>query len=314
MSKLAFVFPGQGSQSVGMLAELAAAFPLVGDTFAEASAALDFDLWRLVQEGPADQLNLTHNTQPAMLAAGVAVWRVWQAQGGAAPSFLAGHSLGEYTALVAAGAIEFADAARLVAERGRLMQAAVPEGAGAMAAILGLDDDQVRAACAGATAGEVVEAVNFNSPGQVVIAGHAGAVARAVEAAKAAGAKRAVPLPVSVPSHCALMRPAAEQLAQRLAAIPVRVPQVPVLHNVDAAAAPDAEAVRDRLARQLFSPVRWVDTVQHLARAGVGTVIEAGPGKVLAGLVKRIDKNLESVAVLDPASLAAALEATRARE
>jgi [acyl-carrier-protein] S-malonyltransferase len=297
-----------------MLAELAAVFPLVGDTFAEASAALDFDLWRLVQEGPADQLNLTHNTQPAMLAAGVAVWRVWQAQGGAAPSFLAGHSLGEYTALVAAGAIEFAAAARLVAERGRLMQAAVPEGAGAMAAILGLDDEQVQAACAGAAAGEVVEAVNFNSPGQVVIAGHAGAVARAVEAAKAAGAKRAVPLPVSVPSHCALMRPAAEQLAQRLAAIPVRVPQVPVLHNVDADAAPDAEAVRDRLARQLYSPVRWVETVQHLAHAGAGTVVEAGPGKVLAGLVKRIDKNLEAVAVLDPASLAAALEATHARE
>jgi [acyl-carrier-protein] S-malonyltransferase len=243
----------------------------------------------------------------------VAVWRVWQGQGGAAPSFLAGHSLGEYSALVAAGAIEFADAVRLVAERGRLMQAAVPEGAGAMAAILGLDDDQVRAACAGAAAGEVVEAVNFNAPGQVVIAGHAGAVARAVEAAKAAGAKRAVSLPVSVPSHCALMRPAAEQLAQRLAAIPVRVPQAPVLHNVDAAAAPDAESVRDRLARQLYSPVRWVETVQHLARVGVGTVVEAGPGKVLAALVKRIDKNLEAVAVLDPASFAAALEATHAR-
>jgi [acyl-carrier-protein] S-malonyltransferase len=312
MSKLAFVFPGQGSQSVGMLAELAAAYPVVGDTFAEASAALGFDLWRLVQEGPADQLNLTHNTQPAMLAAGVAVWRVWQGQGGAAPSFLAGHSLGEYTALVAAGAIDFADAVRLVAERGRLMQAAVPEGSGAMAAILGLDDDAVREACARAAGGEVVEAVNFNSPGQVVIAGHSGAVARAIEAVKAAGAKRAVPLPVSVPSHCALMRPAAEQLAQRLAAISVRVPQVPVLHNVDAAAAPDAEAVRDRLARQLYSPVRWVETVQHLARAGVGTVVEAGPGKVLAGLVKRIDKNLEALAVLDTASLAAALEATHA--
>jgi [acyl-carrier-protein] S-malonyltransferase len=314
MSKLAFVFPGQGSQSVGMLADLAAAYPVVGDTFAEASAALGFDLWCLVQDGPADQLNLTHNTQPAMLAAGVAVWRVWQDQAGPSPAFLAGHSLGEYTALVAAGAIDFFDAVRLVAERGRLMQAAVPEGTGAMAAILGLDDDAVREACARGAGGEVVEAVNFNSPGQVVIAGHSGAVARAVEAAKAAGAKRAVPLPVSVPSHCALMRPAAEQLAQRLAAVAIRVPQVPVLHNVDAAAAPDAEAVRDRLARQLYSPVRWVETVQHLAYAGVGTVVEAGPGKVLAGLVKRIDKNLEAVAVLDPASLAAALEATHAGE
>jgi [acyl-carrier-protein] S-malonyltransferase len=314
MGALSFVFPGQGSQAVGMLAELAAAYPLVGDTFAEASAALGLDLWRLVQEGPAEELNLTHNTQPAMLAAGVAVWRVWQQQGGVQPAYLAGHSLGEYTALVAGGAIEFADAVRLVAERGRLMQAAVPEGTGAMAAILGLDDDQVRAACAQAAAGEVVEAVNFNSPGQVVIAGHAGAVARAVEAAKAAGAKRAVTLPVSVPSHCALMRPAAERLAQRLASMAVRVPQIPVLHNVDVAVASTADAVRDRLARQLHSPVRWAETVKRLAAEGVTLVVEAGPGKVLAGLNKRIDKNLESVAAYDPASLAAALEAAHARE
>jgi [acyl-carrier-protein] S-malonyltransferase len=314
MGALSFVFPGQGSQAVGMLAELAAAYPLVGDTFAEASAALGLDLWRLVQEGPAEELNLTHNTQPAMLAAGVAVWRVWQQQGGVQPAYLAGHSLGEYTALVAGGAIEFADAVRLVAERGRLMQAAVPEGTGAMAAILGLDDDQVRAACAQAAAGEVVEAVNFNSPGQVVIAGHAGAVARAVEAAKAAGAKRAVTLPVSVPSHCALMRPAAERLAQRLASMAVRVPQIPVLHNVDVAVASTADAVRDRLARQLHSPVRWAETVKRLVAEGVTLVVEAGPGKVLAGLNKRIDKNLESVAAYDPASLAAALEAAHARE
>jgi [acyl-carrier-protein] S-malonyltransferase len=314
MGALSFVFPGQGSQAVGMLAELAAAYPLVGDTFAEASAALGLDLWRLVQEGPAEELNLTHNTQPAMLAAGVAVWRVWQQQGGVQPAYLAGHSLGEYTALVAGGAIEFADAVRLVAERGRLMQAAVPEGTGAMAAILGLDDDQVRAACAQAAAGEVVEAVNFNSPGQVVIAGHAGAVARAVEAAKAAGAKRAVTLPVSVPSHCALMRPAAERLAQRLASMAVRVPQIPVLHNVDVAVAYTADAVRDRLARQLHSPVRWAETVKRLVAEGVTLVVEAGPGKVLAGLNKRIDKNLESVAAYDPASLAAALEAAHARE
>jgi [acyl-carrier-protein] S-malonyltransferase len=297
-----------------MLAELAAAYPAVSDTFAEASAALGFDLWRLVQDGPAEELNLTHNTQPAMLAAGIAVWRVWEREGGPSPAFLAGHSLGEYTALVAGGAIGFADAVRLVAERGRLMQAAVPEGTGAMAAILGLDDDQVRAACVQAAAGEVVEAVNFNSPGQVVIAGHSGAVARAVEAAKAAGAKRAVALPVSVPSHCALMRPAAEQLALRLAAATVRVPATPVLHNVDVSVAQTADAVRDRLARQLHSPVRWVETVQRLVAEGVTLVVEAGPGKVLAGLNKRIDKNLESVAVFDPAGLAAALEAAHARE
>jgi [acyl-carrier-protein] S-malonyltransferase len=314
MGSLGFVFPGQGSQSVGMLAGLASAYPLVGDTFAEASAALGFDLWRLVQEGPPDHLNLTHNTQPAMLAVGVAVWRVWEQQGGTRPAYLAGHSLGEYAALVVGGAIDFADAVRLVAERGRLMQAAVPEGTGAMAAILGLDDDQVRAACAQAAAGEVVEPVNFNSPGQVVIAGHAGAVARAVEAAKLAGAKRAVPLPVSVPSHCALMRPAAEQLAQRLAATAVRMPAIPVLHNVDVAVAPTVDAIRDRLARQLHSPVRWVETVQRLAAEGVVLIVEAGPGKVLAGLSKRIDKNLETVAVYDPESLAAALEAAHARE
>jgi len=312
MGKLSVVFPGQGSQSVGMLAELAEAYPIVGETFAEASGALGFDLWQLVRGGPAEQLNLTHNTQPAMLASGIAVWRVWQQQGGPVPQLLAGHSLGEYSALVAADAIDFTDAVRLVAERGRLMQAAVPEGTGAMAAILGLDDEQVRAVCTEATAGEVVEAVNFNSPGQVVIAGQAGAVARAVEAAKAAGAKRAVVLPVSVPSHCALMRPAAEQLAVRLAATGVRAPRIPVLHNVDVAVAGDADAVRDRLARQLYSPVRWVETVQRLAADGVTLVIEAGPGKVLAGLNKRIDKYLESVAVYDPASLAAALEAAHA--
>jgi [acyl-carrier-protein] S-malonyltransferase len=312
MGSLSFVFPGQGSQSVGMLAELASVYPIVADTFAEASGALGLDLWQLVRDGPAEQLNLTHNTQPAMLAAGVAVWRVWEQQGGARPSFLAGHSLGEYTALVAGGAIDFTDAVRLVAERGRLMQAAVPEGAGAMAAVLGLDDDQVRAACIQAAAGEVVEAVNYNSPGQVVIAGDAAAVARAIAAAKAAGARRAVLLPVSVPSHCALMRPAAERLAQRLAATAVRLPVIPVLHNADVAVAPTADDVRDRLARQLHSPVRWVDTVQRLASEGVTLVVEGGPGKVLAGLNKRIDRNLESVAVYDPATLGAALEASHA--
>ena len=314
MAAVAFVFPGQGSQAVGMMADLAAAVPVVRETFEEASAALGFDLWQLVREGPAEQLNLTHNTQPAMLAAGVAAWRAWQQQGGPPPAVLAGHSLGEYTALVAADAIGFADAVRLVAERGRLMQAAVPEGTGAMAAILGLDDEQVRAACTQAAAGEIVEAVNYNSPGQVVIAGQAAAVARAVDAAKALGAKRAVLLPVSVPSHCALMRPAAERLAERLAAVDVRLPRVPVLHNVDVAVAESPDALRDRLARQLYSPVRWVETLERMAADGVGLVVECGPGKVLTGLVKRIDKNLEAAAVYDPASLAAALETAHARQ
>ncbi|MCU0766261.1 MAG: ACP S-malonyltransferase [Gammaproteobacteria bacterium] len=312
MAAVAFVFPGQGSQAVGMMADLAAALPVVRETFDEASTALGFDLWQLVREGPAEQLNLTHNTQPAMLAAGVAAWRAWQQQGGPQPAVLAGHSLGEYTALVAGDAIGFVDAVRLVAERGRLMQAAVPEGTGAMAAILGLDDEQVRAACSQAAAGEVVEAVNYNSPGQVVIAGQAGAVARAVDAAKALGAKRAVMLPVSVPSHCALMRSAAERLAEALAALDVRLPRIPVLHNVDVAVADSPAALRDRLARQLHSPVRWVETVQRMAHDGVGLVVECGPGKVLSGLVKRIDKNLEAAAVFDAASLAAALETAHA--
>ena len=314
MASLGFVFPGQGSQAVGMMADLAGALPVVRETFDEASAALGFDLWRLVQDGPAEQLNLTHNTQPAMLAAGVAAWRAWQQGGGPQPAVLAGHSLGEYAALVAADAIGFADASRLVAERGRLMQAAVPEGAGAMAAVLGLDDEQVRSACAEAAAGEVVEAVNYNSPGQVVIAGQAAAVARAVEAAKALGAKRAVLLPVSVPSHCELMRPAAERLAERLAAVEIRMPRVPVLHNVDVAGAASPDGIRDRLARQLYSPVRWVETVRRMAADGVGLVVECGPGKVLSGLVKRIDRNLEAAAVHDPASLAAALETAHARK
>jgi [acyl-carrier-protein] S-malonyltransferase len=295
-----------------MLAELAAAFPSVRATFDEASFTLGLDLWRLVQEGPAESLNLTHNTQPAMLTAGVAVWRVWREQGGAVPGLLAGHSLGEYTALVAAEAIGFADAVGLVAERGRLMQAAVPEGEGAMAAILGLDDAQVRAVCADAAQGDVVEAVNYNSPGQVVIAGSAAAVARAIGGAKAAGAKRAVPLPVSVPSHCALMRPAAERLSERLSGVLVSAPAIPVLHNVTADRVDGPAALREILARQLYSPVRWVDTVQRMRAEGVRTCVECGPGKVLAGLGKRIEKDMGCLAVYDPAGLAAALEATNA--
>jgi len=311
MSKqIAIVFPGQGSQSVGMLAELAAAQPLIEATFAEASAVLGMDLWHLVSQGPKELLDRTDVTQPAMLTAGVAVWRVWQAAGGAQPAWLAGHSLGEFTALVCADALGFADAVALVVQRGRFMQEAVPPGAGAMAAILGLGDDQVAAACEEAAQGQVLAPVNFNSPGQVVIAGEAAAVERGIAAAKARGAKRAVPLPVSVPSHCALMRPAAERLAVALAAIPLASPRIPVLHNVTVDAVADPAAIRDRLVRQLYSPVRWVETVRCLADQGVELLLEAGPGKVLTGLTKRIDDRLEALAVLDPKGLALALEAT----
>jgi len=313
MSKeFSLVFPGQGSQSVGMLADLAAAFPLVTATFQEASDVLGFDLWQLVQDGPAEELNLTHNTQPAMLAAGIAVWRVWQAQGGANPTVTAGHSLGEYSALVAAGALGFSDAVALVAERGRLMQQAVPEGTGAMAAILGLEDDKVRALCSDAAQGEVVEAVNYNSPGQVVVAGNKTAVERMIELAKGAGAKRALPLPVSVPSHCALMKPAAEQLAVRLAGVSISAPAIPVIHNVTVAECAEPDQIRQLLAQQLHSPVRWVETVQAIAGRNLDTVIESGPGKVLAGLNKRIDRSIKGLAVYDPASLESAMETVNA--
>lgn len=305
--QLAVVFPGQGSQSVGMLAELAGAYPVVQSTFAEASDVLGYDLWALVQSGPEADLNQTDRTQPAMLAAGVAVWRVWCNQGGALPAFMAGHSLGEYTALVCAGGIAFNDGIRLVAERGRRMQEAVPAGVGAMAAILGLDDAQVRQACADAAQGEVVQAVNFNSPGQVVIAGHKAAVERACENAKALGAKRAVPLAVSVPSHSSLMQPAAEAFAATLAATAIKVPQIPVIHNADVAVHTNADAIRDALIRQIYNPVRWVETVQYFAGQGVTRIVEAGPGKVLAGLNKRIDKNVASVAAFDSGSLAEGL-------
>ena len=306
-STLAIVFPGQGSQSVGMLSELAAAYPVVTETFAQATAVLGEDLGALVSEGPEERLNQTDITQPAMLAAGVAVWRVWQETGGREPAYLAGHSLGEYTALVCAGSLRFEDAVSLVAERGRFMQEAVPAGEGAMAAILGLDDDAVRQVCADAARGEVVEAVNFNAPGQVVIAGARSAVERAVTAAKDAGAKRAMALPVSVPSHCALMRPASERLARRLEALEIKAPRIPVLHNVDVSLAGDAGGIRARLVAQLHSPVRWVETVQFMAGAGVGTLVECGPGKVLAGLTRRINRELQGLPVQDPASLEKAL-------
>jgi [acyl-carrier-protein] S-malonyltransferase len=286
-----------------MLADLAVAFPLVAETFAEASEVLGYDLWQLVQEGPVEELNKTHITQPAMLSAGIAVWRIMEQQGRVSPVVVAGHSLGEYSALVAAGALNFTDAVRLVAERGRLMQEAVPAGLGAMAAILGLDDGAVIAVCAAAAQGDVVSAVNFNAPGQVVIAGSAAAVERAVEGAKEAGAKRALLLPVSVPSHCALMKPAAEQLAAQLAGMSISVPAIPVINNVDVVAATDAAAIRDALVRQLYSPVRWVASVQMMAQEGVDTLVECGPGKVLVGLNKRIDKTMNAMAVFDAASL-----------
>lgn len=303
VSGFACVFPGQGSQSVGMLQALATEHTEVEATFAVASDVLGYDLWQLVQNGPEDELNQTAKTQPAMLAAGVAVWRVWRALGGPEPLAMAGHSLGEYTALVCAGALAFESAVSLVAERGRLMQAAVPADAGAMGAILGLDDDSVRAVCASAEQGEIVAAANFNSPGQVVIAGHSAAVQRAMTLTKAAGAKRALLLAVSVPSHCALMRDAAGQLAGRLAAVSIEPPHIPVLHNADVASYGDAAAIRDALARQLYQPVRWVETIRALHARGASMVIECGPGKVLAGLLKRIDPDLKALSLYDVASL-----------
>lgn len=307
MSGLAFVFPGQGSQSIGMLADLAAVHPVVKATFDEASAALGLDLWALSQTGPEADLNRTENTQPVLLTAGVAVFRAWQAAGGRTPDYLAGHSLGEYTALVAAGAISLADGVRLVAERGRLMQAAVPAGEGAMAAILGLDDEAVRQCCAEAAAAGVVEAVNFNAPGQVVIAGSAAAVNAAIEKLKAAGAKRALPLPVSVPSHCALMQPAAEKLRPALEAIAFNTPAIPVVQNVAARIEVDTNAIRAALVQQLYRPVLWVQCMETLAGLGVTRALECGPGKVLCGLNKRIVKEMDCAALESADSFAAAL-------
>jgi len=304
---LAMVFPGQGSQSVGMISGLAESAPEVGETFAEASEVLGYDLWQLVQQGPAEVLNQTGNTQPAMLAAGVAVWHAWQSRGGARPVVMAGHSLGEYTALVCAGALQFGDAVALVAERGRCMQSAVPEGVGAMAAILGLDDATVASVCETAAKDEVVLPVNFNSPGQVVIAGHAAAVERATALARETGAKRAVLLPVSVPSHCSLMMSAASEFAARLAQLDISPPLIPVIQNVDAKAHADPVTIRENLGRQLYSPVQWVRSVQAMGALGVTRIIEAGPGKVLAGLCKRIDKTIAAEAVHDAASLDTAL-------
>ncbi len=305
--KFAFVFPGQGSQSVGMMQGFDS-LPVVRDTFAEAGDILRQDLWGMVAGGDAEALNLTVNTQPLMLTAGVAVFRAWNALNGAKPAVLAGHSLGEYSALVAAGVLSFADALPLVRLRAQAMQEAVEEGVGGMAAILGIDDDTVRAVCAEAAQGEVLEAVNFNSPGQVVIAGHKSAVERGMALAKEKGAKRALPLPVSVPSHCALMRTAAEALAQRLQSIAFQSPQIPVIHNADVQSHTDEGAIKDALARQLYSPVRWVDTVKSLAGQGIAALAECGPGKVLAGLNKRIDGSMQAFALADEAALRLAME------
>ncbi|HAB24051.1 MAG: ACP S-malonyltransferase [Pantoea sp.] len=308
MTQFAFVFPGQGSQTVGMLSELAATYPLVEATFREASDALGYDLWQLVSAGPAEELNKTWQTQPALLAASVAIYRVWQQQGGAQPTLVAGHSLGEYSALVCAGVLDFADAIKLVELRGKLMQEAVPEGTGAMQAIIGLDDASIRKACEESAQGQVVSPVNFNSPGQVVIAGNKEAVERAGAACKAAGAKRALPLPVSVPSHCALMKPAADKLAVALEEIAFNAPSVPVVNNVDVKCESDAAAIRHALVRQLYSPVRWTESVEFMASQGVTQLLEMGPGKVLTGLTKRIVDSLTAAAVNDPTSLSAALE------
>jgi len=304
-ASLAFVFPGQGSQSLGMLAELGAQQSVIIDTFAEASAALGYDLWALTQQGPEEQLNQTDKTQPAILAASVALWRLWQAEGGARPAFVAGHSLGEYSALVAAGSLPFADAVKLVELRGQLMQQAVPAGQGGMAAILGLDDADVLAACTEAAQGEVVSAVNFNAPGQVVIAGSAAAVERAIEACKAKGAKRAMALPVSVPSHCDLMRPAAERFAASVEAIAWQAPQIPLVQNVSAAVVADLDTLKRDLLAQLYSPVRWVESMVVLGDRGVTSLVECGPGKVLSGLNKRCVKGVSTYNLDTPEAFAA---------
>ena len=304
---LAVVFPGQGSQSVGMLAALGAAEPAVRATFAEASGVLGYDLWQLCQQGPEEALNATERTQPAMLAAGVAVWRAWQARGAPTPAMLAGHSLGEFSALVCGGALEFRDAVALVQFRARVMQEAVPPGLGAMAAVLGLADTEVEAACAAAAQGEVVEPVNYNSPGQLVIAGHAAAVARAVADCKARGARRALVLPVSVPAHSSLLLGAGERLRERLATVALRTPSILVC-AIGQRAHGDAAAIRDAVVAQLSSPVRWADTVRHMVAQGATRIVECGPGKVLTALNRRIERNndIAMLAIEDPAGLAAA--------
>ncbi len=306
---LAFVFPGQGSQSVGMLAELGASHALVQDTFQQASEVLGYDLWAVIQNGPKEKLDDTACTQPAMLAAGVAVWRVWQALNHPAPAVLAGHSLGEYTALVCSGALSFDSAIQLVEQRGRFMQEAVPVGQGAMAAVLGLSDEDVLALCKDQAENQVLDAVNFNSPGQVVIAGNSEAVHRAVNAAKEKGAKRALVLSVSVPSHCLLMKPAADKLANYLNNVTIKTATIPVIANVNVAVNNKPEQIKEALVKQLYQPVRWAETIQKMSADGVTQIVECGPGKVLAGLTKRINKDITAFPVLDKASLEKAVVA-----
>ena len=307
-SHLAFVFPGQGSQKIGMLADLSSQYSLVAETFSEASSALGYDLWDLVQNGSQDDINLTERTQPLLLAASVAIWRVWQHKGGAQPVLMAGHSLGEWSALVCAGVVAFGDAVKLVQQRGKFMQEAVPAGQGAMAAIIGLDDASIIDACKQAEQGEVVAAVNFNSPGQVVIAGAAGAVERASALCKEAGAKRALPLPVSAPFHTSLMRPAAEKLAAQIYNTSFSTPDIPVVHNVTAEPESNPEKIKALMIEQIFSAVRWVDCVNTLSARGIATTIECGPGKVLSGLNKRINKDLNTLSIETPEELLGALE------
>lgn len=309
MTKIAFVFPGQGSQAVGMLADLGEEYPIVLSTFAQASDVLGYDLWKLVQHGPEEKLNQTEITQPALLASSIAIWRIWQELYGQTPKFLAGHSLGEYSALVCANALDFQQAVRLVADRGKFMQSAVPSGKGAMAAIIGLDNDKVADLCRQASqADQQVTPANFNSIGQVVVAGETSAVERLVQLAKDAGAKLAKLIPVSVPSHCSLMKPAAAQLKEKLQKINFRKPIIPVVNNVDVACNEDSPLIMDALVRQLYSPVRWVETIQFLLAQGVNMIVECGPGKVLTGLNKRIDQNISVFSINDADSLHKAIE------
>lgn len=308
LGSTAFVFPGQGSQSVGMLNKLSQAYPVVQETFAEASRVLKLDLWKLVQEGPVEALSQTIHTQPAMLAAGVAIYRVWVEESGCVPDYMAGHSLGEYTALVCTDSIAYGDAVALVADRARFMQDAIPAGSGGMVAVLGMQDEDVIRLCQEQAQGEVLEAANFNSPGQLVAAGHMSAVQRLAVAAADAGAKKVVVLPVSIPSHCSLMRSAAEQLAVRIQEVNIAAPRVPVVNNVDVKMPAQPEQIRDALVRQLYAPVRWADIIRFLARQGVSAVIEMGPGRVLTGLTKRIERSLVAMSVDDPESLEAAMD------
>ena len=305
--KLAFVFPGQGSQSVGMSRTIAEKYPVVKTVYAEASGVLGYDLWQLVHNGPEAELNITSKTQPALLAASVAMWKVWQERSGPVPALMAGHSLGEYSALVCSGVLAFRDAIALVADRGAYMQAAVPEGTGSMAAILGLSDEQIINICHQASQGQVVSAANFNSAGQIVIAGHKEAVNRAVELASAAGAKRSIVLSVSVPSHCDLMQEAANKFAVRMEEITFSPANIPVIHNVDVSIRTEYPAIKQALVEQLSQPVRWVETIEQMSKKGITKIVECGPGKVLCGLIKRIDRQIETCPVYDPESLDKAL-------